>query len=240
MRTTQGVIFAAAIIAAFPAISSAQSQTPPPAPPSTSTPAPAPAPTQTTPPPGKVEVDDSPSQWVASGFVGSNFGASADSASADFGGQIAYLYRGAIGAEFLADFAPHFRLNNALLAENPNINSYMVNVIGAVPIGGSDARVQPYISGGVGGIQLRSDMILVGAPTFTTTTANQMRFGGNVGAGVMAFGGNVGVRADIRYYRAFHNDDLTTGTTTAADVFAQNLLSGLDFWRANIGIAFRW
>jgi hypothetical protein len=33
---------------------------------------------------------------------------------------------------------------------------------------------------------------------------------------------------------------VTTTGSTAADVFAQNLLSGLDFWRANIGIAVRW
>jgi hypothetical protein len=55
----------------------------------------------------------------------------------------------------------------------------------------------------------------------------------------MAFAGNVGIRGDVRYYRAF-NSDVSTNATTAADVFAQNLLSGLDFWRANIGIAVRW
>jgi hypothetical protein len=104
------------------------------------------------------------SYWTASGFVGSNFGAGADSATVDFGGQLAYLYRGMIGAEFLADFAPHFRINNALLADNPNVNSYMLNVIGAVPIGW-DARVQPYVSGGLGGIQLRSDMFNIGSTT---------------------------------------------------------------------------
>jgi hypothetical protein len=237
MRTRLGVIASAALIAAFPAISSAQNQTPPPAPPPVNSPAPA----QPPPPPSRVEVSDSPSsQWMASGFVGSNFGAAASNASVDFGGQLAWLYRGAIGAEFLADFAPNFRLNNALLADNPNVNSYMVNVIGAVPIGGSEARVQPYVSGGLGGVQLRSDMINIASAVSTTTPANQMRFGGNVGAGVMAFSGNVGIRADVRYYRAFTNNDLTTSTSTPADVFAQNLLSGLDFWRANLGIAVRW
>lgn len=235
MRTSLGVIASAALIAAFPAISSAQNQTPPPAPP------PAPAPAQPAPPPSKIEVSDSPAgQWMASGFVGSNFGAAANTASVEFGGQLAWLYRGTIGAEFLADFAPNFRLNNALLADNPNVNSYMVNVIGAVPIGGSEARVQPYVSGGLGGVQLRSDVINVGSTVSSTTPANQVRFGGNVGAGLMAFSGNVGIRADVRYYRAFTNNDLTTNTSTSADVFAQNLLSGLDFWRANLGIAVRW
>lgn len=242
MRIVQRLIFAAAIAAAFPAISTAQSQAPPPSPPPSPPPAapPPPAPAQPA-PPGAANVHDSPASfWTVSGFVGSNFGAAADSASVDFGGQLAYLYRGAIGAEFLADFAPHFRINNALLADNPNVNSYMLNVIGAVPLG-SESQVQPYVSGGLGGIQLRSDMVnfattgVVG----TTTPANQTKFGGNIGAGVMAFAGNVGVRGDVRYYRAFHSD-ISTNATTAADIFAQNLLSGLDFWRANIGIAVRW
>ena len=237
MRTSLGVIAAAALIAAFPAISSAQNQTPPPVLPPASSPAPA----QPAPSPSKIEVGDAPaSQWLASGFVGSNFGAAANDASVDFGGQLAWLYRGAIGAEFLADFAPNFRLNNALLADNPNVNSYMVNVIGAVPIGGSEARVQPYVSAGLGGVQLRSEMVNIASTVSSTTAANQMRFGGNVGAGVMAFSGSVGIRADVRYYRTFTNNDLTTSTSTPADVFAQNLLSGLDFWRANLGIAVRW
>jgi hypothetical protein len=229
------MILAAALTAALPAISAAQSQAPPPAPP----PTPAPAPAQPAPQSDLNLHDSTESNWIASGFVGSNFGARADSASVDFGGQLAYLYRGAIGAEFLADFAPHFRMNNVLLADNPNVNSYMLNVIGAVPIG-SEARVQPYVSGGLGGIQIRSDMLnIVSAPIGATTPANQTKFGGNIGGGVMGFAGNVGIRGDVRYYRVF-NSDVSTNATTPSEVFAQNLLSGLNFWRANIGIAVRW
>src|SRR5262249_8567463 len=233
MRTLQRVMIAAALAAAFPVISAAQGQTPPPPPP------PAPAATQPA-PSATVNTNEPPaSYWTASGFVGSNFGAGADSASVDFGGQLAYLYRGFIGGELLADFAPHFRINNALLADNPNVNSYMANVIGAVPIG-SEGQVQPYVSAGLGGIQLRSEMFNIATTTpGTTTQANQMKFGGNVGAGVMAFAGNFGIRGDVRYYRAFHSD-ISTNATTPSDIFAQNLLSGLDFWRANIGVAVRW
>jgi len=56
----------------------------------------------------------------------------------------------------------------------------------------------------------------------------------------MGFAGNVGVRGDVRYFRAFTNDTLATTGTTPGDVFSRNLLSGLDFWRANIGVAIRW
>ena len=236
MRRVKGAIIAVALTA-LPAISAAQSQTPPPTPP----PAPAPDPAQPQPVPQKGGAplsDPTNSYWTASGFVGSNFGARADNASVDFGGQLAYLYRGAIGAEFLADFAPRFQMHNALLADSPNVNSYMANVIGAVPFGW-EVRVQPYVSAGLGGIQLRSDMLNVAAAVSTTTSANQSRFGGNIGAGIMGFAGNVGIRGDVRYYRAFKRD-VSTDATTPADVFAQNLLSGLEFWRANIGIAVRW
>ncbi len=239
MRRIQEMTVAAALILALPAISAAQqSRVPPPTPEPTPAPAPAqPTPTQKE---GASLNDPNNSYWTAAGFVGSNFGARADNASVDFGGQLAYLYKGAIGGELLADFAPSFRINNAFLANNPNVNTYMLNAIGAVPIG-TEVRVQPYVSGGLGGIQLRSDMVNFAAvPAGTTTSANQTKFGGNIGGGIMGFAGNVGIRGDVRYYRAFASNDIATNATTPADVFAQNLLSGLDFWRANIGIAVRW
>jgi hypothetical protein len=175
-----------------------------------------------------------PSHWLASGFVGSNFGASHDDASVDFGGQVGYLWNGVLGAEFLADFAPRFNINNALLTQNPDLNSYMVNAIGAVPF--LDGQLQPYVSGGVGAIQLRSDVNLGGG----ATSANQSKAGGDIGAGLMGFAGNIGFRADVRYFRAFTTDEVSTSASTPEEVFAQGLLSGLDFWRANFGVAFRW
>ena len=187
------------------------------------------------------QVDSSDSHWTASGSVGSNFGARADESSVEFGGQLAYLYRGMIGGEAIADFAPHFRINNALLAGNPAVNAYMANVIGAIPIG-SEARVQPYVSGGLGGVQLRSSDIRTPAlPTSNlTTSSSATKFGGNIGGGVMGFAGKVGIRADVRYFTVFDSDISTNPNISAADLFAQNLLSGLNFWRANLGVAVRW
>jgi len=183
----------------------------------------------------------SPSRWTAAGFVGANYGAAATSSSVDFGGQLGYLYRGVIGGEFIADFAPSFNLTNAFLADRPNVNAYMANVLVSVPMGG-DHQIQPYVSAGFGGVQLRSNMLALAAvPTSAQTSANDVRGGGDIGFGVMGFAGNVGIRGDVRYFRAFTNSNAAIGTgSTAADAFAQNLLSGLDFWRANIGIAVRW
>jgi hypothetical protein len=246
MRSVVPWTIAAALTVAFPAVVRAQDPGPPPS-------QPVPGATSQTPPPtptttstksddtnGSHWLSATQSRWTAAGFVGANYGASAVSSSVDFGGQVGYLYRGIIGGEFIADFAPRFNITNAFLADRPNVNAYMANVIVAAPLG-SEAAIQPYVSAGLGGVQLRSNMLaFANVPTSSQTEANQTRGGGNVGFGVMGFAGNVGIRGDVRYFRAFTNNTVTTTGNTAADAFAQNLLSGLDFWRANIGIAVRW
>jgi hypothetical protein len=109
-------------------------------------------------------------QWFASGFVGSNFSASLDSefdnlndnsnnSSLEFGGNIGYTWNRVFGAEFLADFTPGFGVNRILnvddvnrLVDDPRLNTYMFNLIAAVPI--SAGRFQPFISGGIGAVSL--------------------------------------------------------------------------------------
>jgi hypothetical protein len=221
-----------------------------------------------------------PNRWTAAAFVGSNFSnnsastfggvnsptsvststgatgtVSSSGSSVDYGGQIGYLWHGVAGAEFLTGFTPKFHLQNTLIetGTTPNVNTYMMNAIAAVPIGG-DANFQPFISGGFGAITMRgltASTTTSGATTVSTTgtgnaatdvfNPNESHAGGDIGGGIMAFMGGWGVRGDVRYYRAFGNTTsssmttTTTGTTTTI-----NLLPGLNFWRANIGLAFRW
>jgi hypothetical protein len=246
MRFVLPLTIAAALTVALPATTHAQDPGPPPS-------QPVPGATSQTPPQNptttSTKSDDNSgsgwlsatqSRWTAAGFVGTNYGARATSSSIDFGGQVGYLYRGIVGGEFLADFAPKFNITNAFLADRPNVNAYMLNAIVALPLG-TEAAIQPYVSAGFGGVQLRSNMLDVASnATSLQTTANQTRGGGDIGFGVLGFAGNVGIRGDVRYFRAFTNNTVTTTGSTASDVFAQSLLSGLDFWRANIGIAVRW
>jgi len=180
------------------------------------------------------------SRWLLSGFVGSNFGARASDASVNFGGELGYLWHSVIGLSALANFTPDFKTNNLGFADDPHVNGYMLNAMLAAPIGG-EAQFQPYLSGGVGEIELRSQVLNTPAvPASGFVSANQSRFGGTIGAGVMGFAGNVGVRGDIRYFRASKSSDFSTTPDNPAESFAQGVLSGLDFWRANIGLAFRW
>jgi len=162
---------------------------------------------------------------------------------------VGYLWNDWLGGEFLANFAPNFQVQSAapnaflLNGTKPAINSYMANAVGAIPIG-AESSWQPFVSGGLGAITLRSDLS-------TNNTNNQLadafsadetRFAGNIGVGVLAFAGNWGIRGDVRYFRAFNNGTntiLTPGTTTGSGTTA-NILPGLDFWRANVGVALRW
>jgi hypothetical protein len=178
------------------------------------------------------------SHWIASGFVGTNFGASSNGATVDFGGSVGYLWRGWVGGEFLASFNPKFEVQNIVLfaGERPQVNTYMVNAIGAVPLG-ADGQWQPFVSGGFGAVDLRSDSLIDAAGT--SFQPKDTRPGGNIGAGVLAYLGNWGVRGDVRYFRAFEDNNIATAATPG-NAIGKAVLSGLDFWRANVGLAVRW
>jgi hypothetical protein len=190
------------------------------------------------------------SHWTAAGFVGSNFSTSVDDTDADteaafgFGGQMGYLWQGIVGIEGLADFAPSIDVAPALFADEPSVNSYMANAIGALPLG-TEGQIQPYVSGGFGSMQLKGDVlrIVTAQPVDSTDgedtiRTNESRWAGNIGGGLMGFANHFGFRTDVRYYRAMADDSLSE--VTSADDLTGELLSGLSYWRANVGVALRW
>src|SRR5262245_18509066 len=198
---------------------------------------------------------DSDKHWLASAFVGSNFGSGRTDtnflgfdvdetgSSITFGGQVAYLWRGIVGGEALIEFAPEFRMKDILFENNPDVNTYMGNGIAGVPFG-NDNGFFPYVSGGIGAVQLRSTVFTIDPTsldisTIGTVSANGTRFGGNVGVGFMGFSGKWGFRGDVRYYKTSVDNNVNLLTSTESQ-FAQGVLSGLAFWKANVGVAFRW
>ncbi len=164
-------------------------------------------------------------ETVVTGFVGSSFGSAADNESVDFGGSFSWLYESAIGAEVLAGFAPNFSLTAAELSDT-TVANYMLNAIAALPLG-RDNRLQPFVSGGVGALTLRTGSEIESA--LGLGDVHETELGGNVGAGLMAFADRWGVRADVRYFSQLGEPD--AGTT---------FLDGFDFWRTNVGVAYRW
>lgn len=190
------------------------------------------------------DADSKPGGWFAAAHVGSDFGQSVDSSSVDFGGALGYT-SGWLGAEFLAGFTPNFQMRNRLFADEPQVNSYMFNLMAGVPMG-REKNWQPFVSGGLGAITLRSDDLSgnISNDFNENFASDDTQLGGNIGFGIMGFANNVGVRADVRYFKAFGDNalenalDLNPGTFD--DSSPISILPGLNFWRANIGLAFRW
>jgi hypothetical protein len=202
--------------------------------------------------------------WMASGFLGTNFGASRNnsglsdiedlntnnSTSANYGFQIGYLGRGVVGGEFLADFSPGLdTFSNVLFTKAPGVNSYMLNLITAAPFGHAHSY-DPYFSGGVGAVSLHSTIFTVDprlnpldTANIDTERASATRFGWNLGGGVMAWSEKSwGFRGDIRYYKSRGDDTAVFDTNNIGNgtEFAKLALAGTSFWKANMGIAFRW
>jgi opacity protein-like surface antigen len=218
----------------------------------------------------------SQNEWMASLLFGTNFQANTDRNDADldlldidgdtdsgqgaasfaFSGQIGYLWN-YVGIEGLFDFTPSVDVTR-LEFEEPSANSYMANLLVAIPTG-RQRRFQPYLSGGLGAISMSASgqNIFLGE-TLTDVdfpAASQTRFGWNLGIGASAFGaGAFGIRGDVRYFRAgsssssdiFDSDDVFEDALDGvlepgnADVLTRQLLSGLAYWRANLGLALRW
>jgi len=250
---------------------------------------------QQTPPVTSPVANQSPSppseptrQWLVSGFAGTDFGRSAQESSANYGGTVGYLWNGKFGGEVALSVTPNFSFNPAaasVISGPPMVNTYMAHVVGATPFG-PDRQWQPYVSGGVGAIQMRPDVFNVANdPSFGTTRVSDTRLGGDIGAGIMSFRGMVGFKADVRYFRAtgtynagngssssyspttspssipsptpsptpnpmpgpYANPSAATAgvaatapATVDAGSIAHTALTGLAFWRANVGLAFRW
>ena len=192
------------------------------------------------------------SHWLLSGSLGSDFENDADDPGVNFAGTAGWLYRGVIGGEFQANFSPDFNLNPAIvgaapfLADEPSINSYMLNLMAAAPLM-AGGQFQPYVSGGPGWFEMHGDTIAGD----NNIDLDKTDTGWNIGAGLMGFLGQLGVRADLRYFKVSGSefqgvDQGVLRSNHGAVVDDQegsvnaNLLSGISFWRGNVGVALRW
>jgi opacity protein-like surface antigen len=181
--------------------------------------------------------------WLFTPYLGINFGHSADFGDVGdfidnfekksvFGGSLAWMGAGIIGVEFDLGWSPNFFEFTTGDVDfdfgDSNLTTLMGNLIVGVPIGGTTGGgIRPYGAGGIG--LIRSS---IGAgDLFDDVSSNDLGF--NVGGGVHGFfNDNVGLRGDIRYFRAFlddePDDDLDLG------------LGDLQFWRATVGVTIRF
>ena len=183
--------------------------------------------------------------WLLTPYVGVVFGGSANDFDINdlsdefeqrvsFGGSLAWMGAGAFGLEFDYHLAPNFYQITGgdddveLFDLDSSVQTLMANVILGAPIGGtSGPGIRPYAAGGIG--LMRASLSGVD-DLFDNLSTNEL--GVNVGGGVLLFfGDNVGVRGDIRYFRGLQNDD---------DDGADLDLEDFDFWRATVGVTFRF
>ena len=181
--------------------------------------------------------------WLFTPFLGANFGGNANFGAfddfddevekrVDFGATLGWMGKGIVGFEVDFGWSPNF-FENTIGPRNfefgdSNVTTLMGNVLIGAPIGGqSGPGIRPYGSAGVGLIRSR----VSGGDFFDDLNTND--FGINIGGGVHGFfNDNVGIRGDIRYFRSLQDK--------VADNQFDLGLADFDFWRATVGLTFRF
>ena len=182
--------------------------------------------------------------WYLTPFVGGNFGGNANfdgdndledevERRVDLGASLGWMGNGIAGFELDFGWSPNFFQNTTgpgnFKFGDSNVTTLMGNLVLGVPIGGqTGGGLRPYVIGGAG--LLRSN--ISGSTFFNDLTSND--FGMNVGGGVHGyFNDHVGLRGDLRYFRLLEDNE---PSVTDFDLS----LADFNFWRASIGVTFRF
>jgi len=181
--------------------------------------------------------------WLFTPFVGGVFGGRANFGDFNnfddeferrvtFGGSLGWMGSGIIGAEVDFGYTPNFFENTSGSGDfdfgDSNVTTLMGNLILGAPIGGQTGPgIRPYASGGLGLIRTQVD----GLDFFDSLDTNDLGF--NVGAGIHGFfSDNIGIRGDVRYFRSLQDDEPDDEFDLAVSEFS--------FWRATVGVTFRF
>ena len=174
--------------------------------------------------------------WLFTPHIGSTIG---NGAGLTYGASIGWMGAGKFGWETEFAWVPGFldldadpEVNPLLDADDIDLiddsaTSVMFNAIVGAPFGGtSGGGARPYFSGGLGFVSasVESEDLLF------EDDANKFAF--NLGGGLMGYFGNVGIRGDLRYYQTLSDQD--------SDNDLGIELGDYDFWRATVGVTFRW
>jgi opacity protein-like surface antigen len=118
-----------------------------------------------------------------------------------------------------------------------HVATFMANGVLGVPsiFQYSDgARIRPFVSGGIGVLQVSAETGLAGEELFESRVHE---FGWNIGGGGTAFfSERIGLRGELRYFRSFENDEPSWTRGIDADVAPGHF----DYLRAVVGLTFRF
>ena len=170
--------------------------------------------------------------WLFTPNLGTVFGGDASGREhLSYGASIGWMGAGVFGWE--ADFAytPEFFDGDddvVDLVDSSNVTTFMVNAIIGIPAGGTTGGgFRPYFSCGVGMMQTNV------TGTNALFKVDNSEFGINLGAGAIGFvSDHVGIRGDVRYFRSLSDPDEDNEFDIA--------LGDFDYWRATVGLTFRW
>ena len=185
--------------------------------------------------------------WLFTPYIGYVLGGAANTVDVDtldegfeqratFGGSLATMGGGILGLEFDFGYSPNFfQLTEGgedfeFFDVDSSLTTLMANLIVGIPIGGSSgAGVRPYGAAGIG--LMRANVAF--EDVFEDLSSNDL--GINFGGGVhIFFTDTLGLRGDLRYFRGLQNDE----DDEFLDVDFN--LDDFDFWRATVGITFRF
>jgi opacity protein-like surface antigen len=169
--------------------------------------------------------------WLFTPNIGTTFGADASGHEhLTYGASIDWMGKGIVGWEGDFQYSPEFfepTDTDIDFSGKNNVLTAMGNVIVGIPVGGQKGSgIRPF---GIAGVGLLKQRVQSGDAVVDISNND---FGFNVGGGVMGFfNTNIGLRGDVRYVRSFEN--ITDNVTTIG-------VGNFDFWRANVGVVFRW
>ena len=178
--------------------------------------------------------------WLFTPSFGTTFGADTHGREHPvLGAGIGWLDEERFGWEVDFAFAPDFfegDHDTFVFTGDSHVGTLMVNALLGVPGAAASSRgVHPYVTGGIGVMQMRA-VTGEGTPEGLFETMRH-EIGFNVGAGVVGFlGDSFGLRGDVRYISSFQNG--VPSWTRGLDV---DVAPGrFDFLRATFGVTFRF
>jgi len=170
--------------------------------------------------------------WLVTPSFGSTFGADTNgNEHFTYGASLGWMGAGIFGWEADLSFTPEFFEgddNDFDFDGGSNVVTAMANAIIGVPIGGQrDAGFRPYLTAGLGMLQTEA------RTSNDLFSVDNSEFGFNIGAGAIGFvSDHVGIRGDLRYLRSFEDPVEDNEFDIAVGSF--------DYFRAAVGLTFRW
>jgi hypothetical protein len=174
--------------------------------------------------------------WLITPFIGSSFGGTTNFVDLEqgagetkftWGGSAALLSDGVFGVEGDFGYAPHFfeRDTPAVLVTSSRVMTITGSVIAALPLTVTRESLRPYVSGGLGLMHARLEDVLGVFPV------NSRLLALSVGGGAIGFlTPRTGLRFEIRQFKNLTGEQVS-GSLEAAR---------LRFWRATVGVTFRY